>query len=276
VPTLSDLNVEPPETVNLVLFGGNVSNPSILTILDGAATGTTPTGTTPTPLGNTYFFGATNYSVPEGSAASITINRSGNLSVPGTITFSTGGGSAQSTPPQADYSSVFLTVQFAAGQTSVQVPVPTFTDPLTEPTETVGLFLSGGTLGSPSLAVLSIIDTTPPPSFFYGPSPGAINDAGFSTFTINRNGDASVGTSVDYFILPPNPGQPQYNQDYTINTGTSVANTPTGGRVTFGPGVTSVTLTMNNNFGLTGGPVTLGFGPGVNVGNPPFIGITLL
>jgi hypothetical protein len=33
---------------------------------------------------------------------------------------------------------------------------------------------------------------------------------------------------------------------------------------------------MNNNFGLTGGPVTLGFGPGVNVGNPPFIGITLL
>ena len=281
VTALSDLILESPETVNLVLFGGNVSSPSLLTINDVPPSGGTTPPPTPTPgttttLGNTYFFGATNYSVPEGSAASITINRSGNLSVPGTITFSTGGGSAQSTPPQADYSSVFLTVQFAAGQTSVQVPVPTFTDPLTEPTETVGLFLSGGTLGSPSLAVLSIIDTTPPPSFFYGSSPGAINDAGFSTFTINRNGDASVGTSVDYFILPPGPGQPQYNQDYTINTGTSVANTPTGGRVTFGPGVTSVTLTMNNNFGLTGGPVTLGFGPGVNVGNPPFIGITLL
>ena len=276
VTALTDAISESPETVNFVLLGGNVgSNTSLLTINDVSPGGTTPGGTTSTTLGNTYFFGATNYSVPEGSAASITINRSGNLSVPGTITFSTGGGSAQPTGTQADYSSVFLTVQFAAGQTSAQVPVPTFPDPLTEPTETVGLFLSGGTLASPSLAVLSIIDSTPvtPASFFYGSSPGAINDAEAQNFTINRTGNTSVAASIDLLINPA-LNQPQYIQDYTI-TGTPFVNNPSGGTVTFNPGVTSVTLTMFNNFGPTNGPVTLGFGPG-NIANPPSISITLI
>jgi hypothetical protein len=286
VTALTDSILESPETVNLVLLGGNVgSTPSKLTINDVPPTGTVPGGTTPggtTPMsgGNTYFFGAANYSVTEGSAAAITINRSGNLSIPGTITFLTSGGNAQSTGPQADYSSVFLTVNFAAGQTSAQVAVPTLTDPLTEPTETVGLFLSGGTLGSPSLAVLSIIDATPvtPPSFFYGPSPGSIADAEFKTFTINRSGNPSVAASVDYFILPPGPGQPQYNTDYTISSPSAVNNI-TGGTVNFSPGVTTVSLTLNNPFGTnfnTPGNVSLGFGPGANAGTPSNINITLI
>jgi hypothetical protein len=285
VTALTDSIVESPETVNLVLLGGNVgSTLSLLTINDvvstGTTTGTTPSGTTATAAGNTYFFGAANYSVTEGSAAAITINRSGDLSVPGTITFLTSGGNAQSTGPQADYSSVFLTVNFAAGQTSAQVAVPTLTDPLTENTETVGLFLSGGTLGSPSLAVLSIIDTTvvAPPSFFYGPSPASIPDAEFGTFTINRSGNTSVAASVDYFILPPGPGQPQNLVDYSIS-GTSAVNNITGGTVSFSPGVTTVTLTMNNPFGtsfMTPGNVTLGFGPGAIPANPASISITLI
>jgi hypothetical protein len=281
VTALTDSILESPETVNLVLLGGNVgSTPSKLTINDVPPTGTVPGGTTPggtTPMsgGNTYFFGAANYSVTEGSAAAITINRSGNLSVPGTITFLTSGGNAQSTGSQADYSSVFLTVNFAAGQTSAQVSVPTFPDPLTEPTETVGLFLSGGTLASPSLAVLSIIDSTPvaSPSFFYGSSPGDIPNAESKPFTINRTGNTSVAASID-FLINPALNQPQYIQDYTI-TGQPVVNNPTGGTVTFNPGVTSVTLTMFNPFAMINGPVTLGFGPG-NIGNPSSISITLL
>jgi hypothetical protein len=141
----------------------------------------------------------------------------------------------------------------------------------------VGLFLSGGTLGSPSLAVLSIIDSTvvAPPSFFYGSSPVVIEDATFKTFTINRSGNTSVATSVDYFILPPGPGQPQNLVDYSI-TSPSAVNNLTGGTVSFSAGVTSVTLTMNNPFGLTAGPVTLGFGPGASAGTPSNINITLL
>ena len=281
VTALTDSILESPETVNLVLLGGNVgSTPSKLTINDVVSTGTVPGGTTPggtTPMsgGNTYFFGAANYSVTEGSAASITINRSGNLSVPGTITFLTSGGNAQSTGSQPDYNSVFLTVNFAAGQTSAQVPVQSFPDPLTENTETVGLFLSGGTLGSPSLAVLSIIDSTPvtPPFFFYGSSPGDIENSEAKDFTINRGGNTSVAASID-FLINPALNQPQYIQDYTI-TGGSVLINPTGGTVNFSPGVTSVTLSMFNPFGLINGPVTLGFSPG-NIGNPSSISITLL
>jgi len=284
VTALTDSILESPETVNLVLLGGNVgSTPSKLTINDVPPTGTVPGGTTPggtTPMsgGNTYFFGAANYSVTEGSAASITINRSGNLSVPGTITFLTSGGSAKSTDPGKDYSSVFLTVNFAAGQTSAQVPVPTLTDPLTEPTETVGLFLSGGTLGSPSLAVLSILDATPvtPTSFFYGPSPDPITDGGTGVVTINRTGNTSVSESVNYLILPPASiaTDPIYPEDYNI-TPFSPTNS-NGGQVTFAAGVTSVSLTISNVLSNTSGQVTLGFGPGANIGFPPNSQITLI
>jgi len=278
VTALTDSILESPETVRLVLSGGNIdTNPSILTILDVAPTpGTTPP---PTPVGNTYFFSAANYSVTEGSSAPITINRSGDLSIPGAITFRTVDGSAQSTGGSlADYNSVSQSISFAVGQTSVQVPVQTLFDSLTEPTETVGLFLSGGTLASPSLAVLSIIDNNSavaPPSFFYGPSPGSIPDAEFRTFTINRTGNTSVSASVDYLIVPPGPGQPINTQDYTIISPSPVNNI-TGGTVNFNAGQTSVTLTMNNPFGLTSGLVTLGFGPGANVGDPPFTQITLI
>ncbi len=282
VTALNDLILESPETVNLVLLGGNVgSNPSLLTIND-VPPGTTPTptptptGTTPTSVGNTYFFGAANYSVTEGSAAAITINRSGNLSVPSVIVFTTGDGSAQSTGSSPDYSSVAQAVNFAAGQSSVQVPVPTLFDTLTEfNNETVNLFLSGGSVASPSVAVLSIIDASAaaPTSFYYGPSSGSAPNGGTGTFTINRTGNTSVSASVDYLIVPPGFGQPSNYVDYSINP---FPTTPNGGTLTFNPGVTSVSLTISNFPGFTNGPVNLGFGPGTNIGTPPNSQITLI
>ncbi|MEG4941840.1 Calx-beta domain-containing protein, partial [Microcoleus sp. F4-D5] len=275
VTALSDLTLESPETVNLVLFGGNVgSSPSILTINDVAPTGTTVTPT-PTPAPTTvptYYFSAANYNVNEGSTAGITINRSGNLSQPSAILFRTGDGSASS---PADYNSVTQGVFFAAGQSSAQVSVQTLFDSIPEPTETVNLFLSGGSLASPSLAVLSIIDPTAvaPTSFFYGSSPDPITDGGSGTFTINRTGNTSVSASVDYLIAPPTvPGQPFNFIDYTI----SPFGNFTGGTVNFNPGQTSVSLTITNNPGLTGGNVGLGFGPGTNAGIPGNTTITLI
>jgi hypothetical protein len=289
VTALTDSILESsPETVNLVLLGGNVgSTPSILTISDVPPTGTAPTGTTPsgtTPTAATtvpsYFFGATNYSVTEGSSAPITIFRSGNVTAPGAITFRTSGGSAQATGSQPDYNSVSQSISFAPGQTSAQVPVQALTDPLTDPDETVGLFLGGGILGSPSVAVLKIIDNTPvpPPTFNYGPSPGSVADLTSATFTINRTGgNTSLSTSVDYFILPF--GGPVNTQDYTI-TGTSVTvNDISGGTVSFGPGVTSVSLTINNPPGTnfaSPGYISLGFGPNTNAGPQSGLDITLI
>jgi hypothetical protein len=303
VPALIDSILESAETVNLVLLGGNVgSTPSILTISDvppaagttvtptptGTTVTPTPTGTTvtPTPTGTTptaattlpnYFFGATNYSVTEGSSAPITIFRGGNVTGSGTITFSTSGGSAKSTGPEADYSSVFLTVQFAAGQTSAQVPVLTISDNFfTEPNETVGLFLSGGSVASPSQAVLRIIENSPvPPLFFsYGSSTDPITENGTGVVTINRiGGNPTIAASID-LLINPDFNEPQYTQDYTI-TGQSFVNSPTGGTVNFSPGVTSVSLTVFNPTGLINGPVTLGFGSG-NIAPQPSTTITLI
>jgi hypothetical protein len=289
VTALTDsISESSPETVNLVLLGGNVgSTPSILRISDVAGTTvTTPTGTTPsgtttttTPAATTvpsYFFGAANYSVPEGSSAPITIFRSGNITASGTITFSTSGGSAKSTGPQADYSSVFLTVQFAAGQTSAQVPVLTFSDAFfTEPTETVGLFLSGGSVASPSVAVLRITENSPvPPLFFsYGSATDSIIDGGTGVVTINRTGgNPAVAASIDYLIL--DDGDLTYSPDYTIISPAGANSS--GGTVSFGPGVTSVSLTIQNTSGLLTGDVLFGFGPNTNIGNPPSSQITLL
>jgi hypothetical protein len=261
ISALSDMMLESPETVNLVLSGGNVgSNPSILTILDVPPVPTptpfptptptptpfptpTPTPTpfptptpTPTPGQNTFFFSAATYSVNEGSTAPITINRGGDLSVPATIVFSTGDGTALAAGSQADYTAVVQkAVNFAPGQASAQVPVQSLFDSLTEPTETVNLFLSGGSLASPSAAVLSIVDTTAvPPTFFsYGSSPGPVADSAAGSFTINRSGNTGVSASIDFLIAAPGGNQPVNNVDFNI-VGPFTAK-PSGGAVNFNP-----------------------------------------
>ncbi len=274
VTSLNDLLFESPETVNLVLSGGNIgSNPSILTINDVVPT-PTPTPT-PTPGQNTFSFSAAAYSVNEGSTAPITINRGGDLSIPATISFTTGNGTALGGGTAPDYTRVNQGVTFAPGQASAQVPVQTLFDSRIEPTETVNLFISGGSLTSPSTAVLSILDSTvAPPTFFsYGSSPGAIADGGAGSFTINRTGNTSGSASIDFLIVAPGGGQPVNNVDFNI-AGASALN-PNGGSVSFNPGQTSVTLTMNNPVGLTRGVVNLGFGAGP-IGAPASTAITLL
>jgi hypothetical protein len=66
VTALSDLILESPETVNLVLFGGNVGSTSLLTINDVPPP---PAPTSP----SLFEFAQPNYTVAEGGVA--TINR---------------------------------------------------------------------------------------------------------------------------------------------------------------------------------------------------------
>jgi hypothetical protein len=73
-------------------------------------------------------------------------------------------------------------------------------------------------------------------------------------------------------IAPPGSGQPMNNVDYNISP---FAVNPSGGTVNFNPGQTSVSLTINNLPGLTGGVVNLGFGSGSS-GAPASTAITLL
>ncbi|MEG4278333.1 DUF4347 domain-containing protein [Microcoleus sp. MON1_C1] len=111
------------------------------------------------------------------------------------------------------------------------------------------------------------------PTFFsYGSSPDPIIDGGSGVVTINRTGDISVSASVDYLIVAPGGGQPVNNVDYNISP---FSVNPSSGTVNFNPGQTSVSLTINNLPGLTGGVVNLGFGPG-SIGAPASTAITLL
>ncbi|MEG4489229.1 Calx-beta domain-containing protein, partial [Microcoleus sp. D2_18a_B4] len=74
VTALTDSILESPERVNLVLFGGNVSNTSILTINDVPPTPTpTPTPTSP----SIFQFAQPNYTVAEGDPVTINVTRTG-------------------------------------------------------------------------------------------------------------------------------------------------------------------------------------------------------
>ncbi|MEG4243536.1 hypothetical protein QUA51_12590, partial [Microcoleus sp. Pol10_D6] len=117
-----------------------------------------------------------------------------------------------------------------------------------------------------------ISNAVPPTFFSYGSSPDPIIDGGSGVVTINRTGDISVSASVDYLIVDPSGGQPVNNVDYKISP--SAVN-PSSGTVNFNPGQTSVSLTINNLPGLTGGVVNLGLGSG-SIGAPASTTITLL
>jgi len=221
-----------------------------------------------------FFFSATTYSGNEGTTVNVTINRSGDLTKAGTILFSTADGSATASGP--DYVPVSnVSVNFAPGQASATVGVPILNDTVPELTETVNLFLSGGSVASPSAAVLSILDSSGGPSngFFYGSAPAPVADSSTGAFTINRTSGVGAG-AIDFLIAAPGGGQPKNLTDYFI-TGPAVVPNATGGTVNFANGQTSVSLTINNITGLTAGNVNLGFGAG-SIATPASTSITLL
>jgi type VI secretion system secreted protein VgrG len=157
VTALSDSILESPETVNLVLLGGNVSNPSILTINDVPPTPTpTPTPTPP----SLFQFQQPNYTVAEGGVATINVTRTGGTAA-ASINYATVDGSASSTGTAPDYTGAAGALNFAAGQTTASFTVTALSDLILESPETVNLVLSGGNVGS-NPSILTINDVPPP------------------------------------------------------------------------------------------------------------------
>jgi hypothetical protein len=286
VTALSDMMLESPETVNLVLFGGNVSGPSILTINDVPP----PDSSSP----SFFQFAQPTYTVAEGGVATITVTRTGGTPA-ASINYQTLDGSASSAGNVPDYTAAAGVLNFAVGQTSASFSVTALSDMILESPETVILTLSGSNVNN--FSILTINDVPPngtiaslgllplaqpnyidpsfvaPTSFFYGSSPDPIIDGGYGVVPINRTGNTSVPPSVDYLIAAGGGGQPVNNVDYTIVSSFPVS--PTGDTVNFNSGQTSVSLTMNNPLGLPSGVVNLGFGPG-SIGAPSSTAITLL
>ena len=153
VTTVQDAVFESNETVILQL-----SNPAPAGVLLGSRSQATLTIVNDDQR---VRFSTTSYSVAEGSVGSLLVLREGPPNGTITVNFATiSGGTATA---GSDYKPVSGTLTFGPGVVSQTISVGTLRDPLREGNETVGVQLSspskGVTLGTPNLAVLTIVDS---------------------------------------------------------------------------------------------------------------------
>jgi hypothetical protein len=159
VAILDDTTYEGNETVDLALSnptgGATLGTPSsaVLTIVEND----------PVPSAGSLQFSGATYSVAEnGGSALITVSRTGGSAGSVSIDYATSDGTATA---GSDYSATSGTLTLLDGETSASFSVPVTDDTDIEGNETVDLALSnptgGATLGSPSSAVLTILDDDP-------------------------------------------------------------------------------------------------------------------
>ncbi len=118
-----------------------------------------------TPAQSSVQFSSSNFNVQEDpTAVTITVNRTGDLSVPASVDYFTTDGTATQ---RRDYISAAGTLSFASGESAKSFVVLVNEDTYVEGNETVGLTLTnpaGATLGAPSTATLNIIDDSTEPA----------------------------------------------------------------------------------------------------------------
>jgi CSLREA domain-containing protein len=148
----------------------------------------------------TLQFSSAAFSVNENAGtAIITVTRANDLSVAATVNYATSNGTATA---GTDYTATSGTLSFAIGDTSKTFPIPIINDSLDEPNETVNLTLSNVTgnaaLGTPSTAVLTIIDDDAPVVQFSAGLYVVGEGDQRVTLTVTRSGDASAAAAVGF------------------------------------------------------------------------------
>jgi hypothetical protein len=160
IPILNDGQTDGNETVNLTLSspgGGATLGTPAAALLTIAETNGQP---------GQFQFGATAYQTLESSgSATITVTRTGGSDSTVTVQYTTGGGTAVA---GKNYTPTSGTLTFNQGEMSHTFTIPIFNDGVVDGNQTVNVTLTspggGATLGTPTMAVLTIIDTnTPPP-----------------------------------------------------------------------------------------------------------------
>src|SRR5439155_567399 len=138
-----------------------------------------------------------------GGSAIITVSRTGSSSGAVSVNVATSDGSATSFQ---DYIPVSGTLTFLNGEVSKSFTIPILDDLLVEGNETINLTLSnpagGATLGTPSTAVLTILDNDVAQSSsllqFSAATYSIIENGGSATITVNRTGGSNGTVSVNY------------------------------------------------------------------------------
>jgi sugar lactone lactonase YvrE len=193
---------------------------------------------------SSFQFSSANYSVNEGDGTvTITVVRSGGVQLVASVSYATDDGTAQS---GADYTAVAGTLTFDSGETSKTFAVPIINDSFVENSENFRVRLSspsfGSDLGSPSTAIVTIVDNDGGSTVRFNPENYTVNEAaGTVTLTViaDRLGNASDQITVDYATRNGSAVSPG---DYTAKTGT----------ILFGSGETQkqITIAINNDITL--------------------------
>jgi hypothetical protein len=156
IPIVNDDVIEGSESFNLSL-----SSPTNPAVLGEHATHTVTILDNDEPAVVAFAASASTRDESAGSA-SIVVSREGNLSIPFTVTISSGAGSAAD---GSDFSGVTQTLSFPAGTTNLTVPVAILDDSIHEDSETFSLTLSspsdGVALGTVSTHEVTIFDNDP-------------------------------------------------------------------------------------------------------------------
>ena len=250
VPTNGDPYAEGNETFSISLssvVGSAIGN--------GTATGTIIDVVPPSSLA------IADASASEGGAVTFTVTRTGSSAMYSSVNYGTSNGSAQA---GSDYTAVGGTLNFAPGEASKTISVPTNSDAYAEGNETFAIHLSSASATSIAQgdATGTIVDVVPASSM-------SVNDASASegggmTFTVTRNGSTQMYSSVNYST---SDGSASAGSDYN----------PVSGTLNFRPGETSKTVSVqtlsdsisegNENFYLNlGSPSATSIGRGQGVG----------
>jgi hypothetical protein len=171
----------------------------------------------------TVQFAVATYTVTEGAAAVITVERTGTA---GTVIvgFSTGDGTGTA---GVDYQTRTGALTFGAGVKTLSFSVPTITNTLDEGDRTVNLTLgivsgtAGAILGPQSSAVLTIVDNDAGGTVQFSVSTFNATECAVSTcnavLTVSRTGGTASGVTVDFATAD---GTAVAGLDYTTTTGT--------------------------------------------------------
>jgi hypothetical protein len=165
-----------------------------------------------------------NASVTEGDAGpivvSVTITLTPASSIPVSVGYATGGGTATA---GADYTAASDTADFPIGATSADVPLQVLGDLTDEPDETFGVTLSnpvGAVLGTPSTSAVTIFDNDPMVDLS-GADLVVLETVGQAMVELTLSAASGFQVSVDYATVDGTATAPA---DYGAVSGTAFIN----------------------------------------------------
>ena len=214
VPILNNDLPEPTETVFVLL-----SNPTGGAVLgEKYFTGVDIHDDDPPQL---LQFSSPTYSIVEsGKIATLTVTRDGGSAGTMTVDYATADGTAKSGKGR-DFTAVVGTLTFAPGEVSKTIAVPILDDNLFEGDETLTVTLTnargGATLGTNSVALLTIIDQEPGQFVLISSVVNTVENYGYVTINVQRINGNFGPASVSYSTMD---GTAVAGRDYTKTSGT--------------------------------------------------------